>query len=51
MNDQWDCEIANYYVVHFPYNIKIYSFPFEYLYFFWAGFLQNILNVAQLHCR
>ena len=48
--DQSDCEIDNYYVA-LPYNIKIYSSPFEYPYFFWVGFLQNILNVVRLHCR
>ena len=61
VEDQSDCEIGNYYVA-LPYNIQIYSSPFKYMYFFliwfseyscllWVGFLQDILNVARLHCR
>ena len=33
VEDHWDCEIANYYVA-LPYNIQIYSSPFEYPCFF-----------------
>ena len=37
VEDQWDCEIANYYVA-LPYNIQIYSSPFEYPCFFLIRF-------------
>ena len=46
--NQWDCEIANYYVA-LP--LQHYSFSFEYPFFYWAGFPHNILNIARLHCR
>ena len=36
---------------HFPYNSKICSSLFEYLYYFWADCPQNVLNIARLHCH
>ena len=36
---------------HFPYNSNICSSPFKYPYLFLAGWLQNVLIVARLHCR
>ena len=46
-NDQWDCEISNYYVA-LPSNS---TSPFKYSYLFCRGWLQNVLIVARLHCR
>ena len=45
--DQWDWKISNYYVAL---SLLQCLSRFKYLYFFWAGFPQNALNVARLHC-
>ena len=43
-------EITKSVLITCTYNSKICSSPFKYPFFFWAGCLENVLNVARLHC-
>ena len=47
--DQWDCKIANYYVV-LPLQLQNLFISIRVSILFWAGFPQSILSVARLHC-